>query len=131
MKYSRQRELILETIRQSPIHPTAEEIYSRAKEKMPSLSLGTVYRNLALLSELGMIGKLEASGNHSVHYDGRNDEHCHLVCTKCGSINDIELDTLPTIDSAVARKTGFIVTEHEIVLKGTCAACAAHAKSES
>lgn len=123
MKYSHQRELILKTLQKSPVHPTAEEIYAKVKEELNTISLGTVYRNLNLLTEFGAIRKLETAGNTSVRYDGRKDEHCHLVCTSCGTITDIELGMFPSIDSSVERETGFTVFEHGIVLKGTCAEC--------
>lgn len=125
MKYSRQRELILETLRKCTDHPTAEEIYAKAKQEMASISLGTVYRNLNLLTEMGKIRKLESAGNTSVRYDGRNDEHCHLVCTSCGTITDVGLGMFNQIDKTVEQETGFSVTEHGIVLKGICATCSA------
>jgi Fe2+ or Zn2+ uptake regulation protein len=125
MKFSRQRELILETLRNCSVHPTAEEIYVKAKREMASISLGTVYRNLNLLTEMGKIRKLESAGNTSVRYDGRNDEHCHLVCTSCGTITDVDLKMFSHIDKIVEQKTGFSISEHGIVLKGTCAECSA------
>lgn len=125
MKYSRQRELILETVRHFPIHPTADEVYTQVKREIPSISLGTVYRNLNLLTGLGLLRKLETAGNSSVRYDGRNDEHCHLVCNTCGTIADMDLRLFTPIDSIVEQKTGFTVSEHDIILKGTCASCAA------
>lgn len=124
MKYSHQRELILETVRKTPVHPTAEEVYTIVKQQLPTISLATVYRNLNLLSEIGAIRTLEAANSNSVRYDGRNDEHCHLVCTTCGTITDVELRVFGSIDSTVFQETGFAVLEHGIVLKGTCSTCA-------
>lgn len=129
MKYSRQRDLILETLRSLPVHPTAEELHAQIKPIMPSLSLGTVYRNLNLLVELGTIRRLDTAGSTSARYDGRHDEHCHLVCTICKSIIDMDLELFTQFDAAVANHTGFEVAEHEIVLKGVCAACAAQERS--
>src|SRR5690554_429837 len=123
MKYSRQRELILETLRRAETHPTAEEIYTLVKSELPSISLGTIYRNLNLLVELRTIRKLVTAGNTSVRYDGRNDEHCHLVCTSCGTITDMDLSLFSPIDDALKAERNFTVTEHTIVLKGICAAC--------
>ena len=124
MKYSRQRELILETLRKSQTHPTAEELYTEVKEQLPRISLGTVYRNLKLLTALGTIGKLDSAGDTSVRYDGRNEEHCHLVCTSCGTITDMELSLFSGVDAALKTERGFTVFEHGIVLKGICGACA-------
>lgn len=124
MKYSRQRELILETLRKAENHPTAEEIHASVKERMKHVSLGTVYRNLNQLSELGIIRKLETADSASIRYDSRNDEHCHLICTSCGAINDVDIDFLETLDTAMKHRTGFVVHQHEIVLKGLCSQCA-------
>ena len=123
MKYSRQRELILETLRQCDTHPTAEQLYEQVKKDMPSISLGTVYRNLNLLVDLGTIRKVESVGSGSIRYDGRNDEHCHLMCSSCGKIMDIDLDYFTVIDSKLESDTGFTVSEHSIILKGTCKEC--------
>lgn len=123
MKYSRQRELILETLRSSEIHPTAEQLYVQTKKQMPSISLGTVYRNLNLLVELGMVRKVESAGSTSIRYDGRNDEHCHLVCSSCGKIMDIDVNMFTALDDKLKSETGFTVAEHGIILKGTCSAC--------
>lgn len=124
MKYSRQREMILETLRHMKSHPTAEQLYAYVKERLPSVSLGTVYRNLNLLAELGIIRKVESAGTTSIRYDGRNDEHCHLVCSTCGSITDVDLGMFSAIDESLHAQTGFTVAEHGIILKGTCATCA-------
>ena len=123
MKYSRQRELILETLKKSEIHPTAEELYVKVKQKMPRISLGTVYRNLSLLVEKGDVRKLDAAGTNSVRYDGRNDEHCHLICSSCGKITDVDLGLFSAVDTKLQEETGFTVSEHSIVLKGLCAEC--------
>jgi Fur family peroxide stress response transcriptional regulator len=124
LKYSKQRELILETLKNAETHLTAEEIHLQVRRELPSVSLGTVYRNLSLLVELGHIRTLKAAGSLSVRYDGRTDEHCHLICTKCGKITDIDLDVFTPFDVLVYEKTGFSVDDHDLVLKGVCAECA-------
>ena len=123
MKYSRQRELILETLRHAHTHPTAEQLFVQLKKQMPSISLGTVYRNLNLLAEIGMIRRVESAGSTSIRYDGRNDEHCHLVCSSCGKIMDIDLEFFNGVDARLQQETGFMVAEHGIVLKGVCKEC--------
>jgi Fur family peroxide stress response transcriptional regulator len=128
MRYSRQRELILETLKNFENHPTAEQLYLRVKDQLPSLSLGTVYRNLNLLVELGEIRKVESVGSSSVRYDARRDEHCHLVCISCNSITDIDLDYFSTLDDKIKNEFNFIVKEHEVVLKGICSNCSSAEK---
>jgi Fe2+ or Zn2+ uptake regulation protein len=128
MRYSRQRELILETLKNFENHPTAEQLYLRVKDQLPTLSLGTVYRNLNLLVELGQIRKVESTGSASVRYDARKDEHCHLVCLSCNSIIDIDLDYFNSVDSKIKDEFNFTVTEHEVVLKGICSNCSSAEK---
>ncbi len=128
MRYSRQRELILETLKNFENHPTAEQLYLRVKDQLPTLSLGTVYRNLNLLVELGQIRKVESTGSASVRYDARKDEHCHLVCLSCNSIIDIDLDYFNSVDSKIKDEFNFTVTEHEVVLKGICSKCSSAEK---
>jgi len=123
LKYSRQREMILQTLKDSPVHPTAEELYQELRKKLPHISLGTVYRNLNLLSELKIISQLETTGSTSIRYDARNDEHCHLICTTCGKVMDAALDYFTSLDTIIREQLGFAVLEHGIVLKGTCQSC--------
>jgi len=123
MRYSRQRELIYETLESFDTHPTAEQIYLHVKKKMPSISLGTVYRNLNLLVELGKIRKVDSIDSSSTRYDARNDEHSHLYCLNCKKVIDIDLDFFKPIDAEIKKEFGFEVQEHDIVLKGICSDC--------
>lgn len=123
MKYSKQRELILETLKSAETHLTAEEIHILVRKTLPSVSLGTVYRNLNLLVERGLIRSLTTSGSTSIRYDGRTEEHCHLICTSCGKITDIDLDIFTPFDVFIYDRTGFSVDDHDFVLKGICADC--------
>ena len=84
MKYSRQRELILETVRRSDDHPTADTIYARVRAQDPKVSLGTVYRNLNLLCENGQLLKVPIPGS-SDRFDHTLGDHAHAYCTQCGS----------------------------------------------
>jgi Fur family peroxide stress response transcriptional regulator len=123
MRYSKQRQLILETLKQSLVHPTAEQIYEEVKIKMPSISLGTVYRNLSLLVDKKEIRRFESPGEVSTRYDGRNDDHSHLVCNVCNKVYDINVETFQHLDDTLSNLTGFVVEEHDIVLKGICREC--------
>ena len=82
MRYSKQRELVLQKVEQLCDHPTAEEIFDLAAKECPGLSLGTVYRNLSLLSDMGLITTLETL-DKSIHYDGNTDSHSHFICERC------------------------------------------------
>ena len=84
---TQQRRVILEELRRLTSHPTATELYELARERLPKLSLGTVYRNLELLTELGEISKLTTNGGQA-RYDGDLNRHQHVRCVRCGRIDD-------------------------------------------
>lgn len=88
---TRQRQLILEAVKNAHTHPSAEEIYQTVKQQCPNISLGTVYRNLSLLAELGEIQKL-ALGCGCDHFDGTCQEHGHIVCPQCGAVEDLPFE---------------------------------------
>lgn len=122
MKYSRQRELILETVCSNAIHPTADTVYEAVRQREPKISLGTVYRNLNQLSECGLLLKLPMPTGGD-RFDGRLDEHLHIVCTGCGAVSDIDLNNLSTLDSEVEHQTGFTVKSKTMVFAGLCPEC--------
>ena len=82
LKYSRQRECIREYVQKCKEHPTADQVYAEIKREFPNISLGTVYRNLSLLSEIGEIQKLSNFGGAD-HFDGCVTPHCHFMCKEC------------------------------------------------
>ena len=88
LKYSRQRESIKEFLRTRTDHPTADVVYENMKLIYPNISLGTVYRNLSLLADLGEIKKLSSFAGAD-HFDGRTERHCHFMCTCCGKVMDV------------------------------------------
>ncbi|MDC7246051.1 MAG: transcriptional repressor [Sphaerochaetaceae bacterium] len=123
MRFSRQRQQILRTLQEFPEHPTAEQVFEKVRTQIPSISLGTVYRNLGMLVEQNVIRKFVSPGESSVRYDGRNDEHSHLVCEVCHKVFDIDVSTFSQLDEALEHDTGFSVKEHDIVLRGICREC--------
>lgn len=122
MKYSRQRELILETVCSVPVHPTADTVYEAVRQQEPKISLGTVYRNLNQLAECGLLLKLPMPTGGD-RFDGRLDEHLHIVCQRCEAISDIELADLADLDAAVEAQTGYTVTNRTMVFAGICPNC--------
>ncbi len=122
MKYSAQRELILNAVRRSCSHPTADMIYEMVKPEAPHISLATVYRNLNQLSECGEIKKIPVAGSGD-RFDKRMDFHGHIICNKCGAVSDIELYEFKDISDIINKKTGFQVTGTEMVFTGLCEAC--------
>lgn len=121
MGYSRQREMLLSVLRETRSHPTANEIYDELRERDPKISLGTVYRNLALLSENGTILRIDTE-HDSVHYDGFTHPHYHFICNECGAVSDLSVTPID-INTAVEEETGGNVTGHTLVFYGKCKKC--------
>ena len=122
MNYSKQRELVLQTVLENPIHPTAGAVYQQVRRKNPKISLGTVYRNLNFLSEMGMLRKISMPVG-SDRFDGRLDDHDHMVCTRCGRVFDLECGTLEELDRQIMDLQGFEVKNRHLLLTGLCREC--------
>lgn len=119
-RYSRQRELIYNTVHASKAHPTAEMVYSALKPDHPNLSLGTVYRNLHLLSDEGKLRRMPFPVER---FDADVSLHHHFCCERCGRVMDVELPYDAALDAAVPPSAG-AVREHATIFYGLCAACA-------
>ena len=119
-RFSKQRELVLRTVKANLIHPTALEIYGMTRAVDPTISMGTVYRNLNLLAEQGKILRIKVPGGAD-RYDGTIEPHNHAVCTKCGMVMDYSysFDDL----SSQLEKSGFKCEELNITVRGTCKNC--------
>lgn len=105
-------------------HPTADEIYERAREINPHISRGTVYRNLALLSKTGEILKIRVPDG-SDHYDSSLHEHYHFCCKSCGKMHDVpgEIKIQAKKVSDEMAKDGFTVDSHSLIFTGLCPSC--------
>ena len=97
LKYSRQRESIQNYLNQTNDHPTAETVYLNVKNEYPNISLGTVYRNLNLLAEMGEVLKI-STPNGGDRFDGHMHPHYHFCCNKCGRVIDLDLGDLSYIN---------------------------------
>lgn len=122
MKYSAQRELIKQKVIGNRQHLSADEVYLLVKQEMPNISLATVYRNLNMLVEAGLISKI-AFPNASDRFDGCTTEHFHTVCVRCGEIFDLEDDLLLDLDQTIYGMLGFQVLTKHLVIKGICKKC--------
>ena len=122
MRYSKQREKILAVLRGCEDHPTAETVYLRVRESYPSVSLGTVYRNLRQLVEEGQVITVETTDS-SLHYDGRVATHAHFVCKDCGRIIDV-FDSIGIPQSLT--DSGVLLTDTKAVFYGFCPDCASN-----
>ncbi len=120
MNYSRQRQIILNTLEEYAIHPSADQLYDKVHEKDKSISKGTLYRNLNQLAEQGIIKKIDGLDN-SAHFDHNTHEHYHFICNRCHKIYDIEKDDIQI--PAIKNYDGFTITNHDIIFKGICREC--------
>lgn len=118
-RYSRQRELIYRTLKDTKCHPTADMVYQMLKPENPNLSLGTVYRNLNLLAEEGIINRMPFPVER---YDAETRPHPHFSCTACGHVSDLEMPYDQALDEQVSA-LGHDVSGHSVLFTGTCANC--------
>jgi Fe2+ or Zn2+ uptake regulation protein len=118
-----QRLVIGRLLRELDRHVTAEEVLRRASAQLPGVSLPTVYATLDLLAELGEARRVSVGG--PVLYDPRTEDHVHLRCRVCGTVEDLEVDVDTARALRAARATGFEADSAELVVEGRCAACAA------
>src|SRR5581483_9569293 len=124
LRMTPQREVLLRLLSQTRSHPTADELFRRARRQLPSVSHATVYRNLQELVRARLITTLERAGG-PVQYDANPDDHHHFVCTRCGRVADIYLkDVEYAIDRARSGVAPARVDRAEVQLHGVCAACA-------
>lgn len=121
--FSRKREAILQTIKGTTSHPTAEWVYQQLKPEYPDLSLGTVYRNIAQFKEDGQIITVDVV-NGQERYDGNVIPHTHFVCTECGTVLDIDESFIgEEANRQISEKYGLVVDSHELVFYGKCSQC--------
>ncbi len=129
MNYSRQREIILETLKQNVVHPTAEYLYKILHEKEPNISLATLYRNLNQLAENGIIKKIDGLESSS-HFDHNTHEHFHFICDNCKKVFDVSVDVAPDVVTKTESETGFEVKGYDISLHGLCKECKKQLKNK-
>ena len=121
-RFSKQRQIIYDMIMNNPVHPTADYIYNTLKVEYPDLSLGTVYRNLNVLTEMGMIIKITSEAN-SEHYDGNTDCHYHLMCEECHDIFDVDIPYFKDIEKKAQENSPHKIKKHTLVFTGVCEKC--------
>ncbi len=118
---TRQRQIILENVSQRYDHPMADQIYEDVSKIDDKISKGTVYRNLNLLAADGKVGHIRVPG--ADRYDSRVDPHCHIICMKCGRVEDVPVEYAKEIDRFAEETTGYQVDHHNLVVEGLCPAC--------
>ena len=123
---TQQRQVILEELRGLTSHPTAADLYQMVRTRLPKISLGTVYRNLELLAEIGEIQKVEMPGPEA-RFDGNADDHPHVRCVNCGRVDDLgeAIDGLADLvaGSRFPHPSGYEILGYHLVFSGRCPAC--------
>ncbi len=125
---TRQRRIILDELRKTKDHPTADMLYQSVRRHLPRISLGTVYRNLEILAEAGMIRKLEFGGASRMRFDATVSRHSHIRCVACGRIDDFPLDPDLNPEEYTAGINGYEVLGYNLEFYGRCPACKAKVK---
>ncbi len=123
-RMTRQREVILKQLNRPGIHLSADEVYEGVRKEIPNISLGTVYRNLELLSGAGKIRKLNIDGERS-YYDGGLHAHYHVRCIECGRVSDVSAQQVGDLCRQV-EVDGFEIFGYELVFHGVCRDCRAN-----
>jgi len=122
MRLTNQRQVILEELRKVKTHPTASELYDMVRQRLPRIGLGTVYRNLELLADCGVINKLETGGEQK-RFDGNPGAHYHIRCSACGRVDDMDIPRLEGLDRKAAENCSYTIQGHHIEFIGICADC--------
>jgi len=119
---TRQRQVVLDELRKLSCHPTASELHARARTRLPRISLGTVYRNLELLAELGLVHKIETAGTET-RFDGRVDAHYHVRCFRCGRLDDAPGVVVEPLQIEIPSVAGYTILGHRLEFIGICPEC--------
>lgn len=119
---TRQRKTILNTLRQTKSHPSADEIYELVRKQLPHISLGTVYRNLEVLAGTGLIQKLELGGTIK-RFDWNPNKHYHIRCLSCGKVDDAPIAPLNQLEDKLYGTTVFSIIGHRLEFEGLCPDC--------
>jgi Fe2+ or Zn2+ uptake regulation protein len=117
-----QRRAVLDVLRGSTDHPTAQDVLDRVRRTAPGIGAATVYRALNMLVASGQALEL-ALGDAAARYDANTARHDHVVCTRCGAAADVDAGLPPRLANRVAEVSGFAVTGHDLKFTGLCPAC--------
>ena len=117
-----QRQLVHQIIESRRDHPTAQSVFEQAREKMPFISLGTVYRNLQLLVDQGLLLERKI-GNRPARYEAQRQRHYHICCVECGALEDLAVPYQEILDRRVQRMVRYQLREHRMEFYGICPQC--------
>jgi Fe2+ or Zn2+ uptake regulation protein len=127
-RLTRQRQAVLDVVQRVTTHPDACWVYDQVRQRIPNISLGTVYRSLAVLRDGGLIRELPQGGGPT-RYDANTGDHQHIVCQDCGRVLDLEVGDLTALRESAARTSGFAeVVGERVEFYGRCQECARRAR---
>lgn len=121
MRKTKQREVILQVLRSTTSHPTADWVYQEVRRELPNISLGTIYRNLKTLTEMGEALELSFGSTYS-RFDGNPHNHYHFVCEECSQVFDIDMPVSSSVEKQVTE-LGYKVNNHRLEFYGVCPQC--------
>ncbi len=122
LKHSKQRDMIMSFLLTRKDHPTADIVYTNMRQQLPNISLGTVYRNLTLLSDIGDIQRLRL-GDGTDHFDADTSPHYHFICTDCGSVIDLDMENIDSIQETASKHFSGKIQGHMTYFYRTCQTC--------
>ncbi len=129
LRMTNQREMILEELRNSDGHLSADELYEKVRRRIPHISLATVYRNLEILAELGIVAKLEVGGRQK-RFDYDVSDHDHIYCIICHRVDNISFHREPIPAMPPEKENGYAVTGYRVEFAGICPKCQKNIKKE-
>ncbi len=130
MRLTTQRQIILEELQSVKSHPTAGEVYDMVRKRLPRIGLGTVYRNLELMANSGIILKIEVGGTQK-RFDATTTPHHHIRCIKCERVDDINIEFTDDINRLAADSSQYQILGHHIEFTGLCHDCSAMERKET
>lgn len=123
------RQVVLEVLRSTKSHPTAQEVFLMARERQPQIGFATVYRTLDWLVQHGLAQEVYRDKDGAAHYDANVSRHDHAICDRCGKILDVEAPLHALAYAIIERATGFRIDWHATEFTGLCSECAARDKA--
>ena len=122
IRLTTQRQIILEELAKVKTHPTASELYDMVRKRLPRIGLGTVYRNLELMADSGMILKIEVGGTQK-RFDATTENHYHIRCAQSGRVDDIDVPVFNDLVTRAAAATSYHIFGHHVEFTGICNEC--------
>jgi Fur family ferric uptake transcriptional regulator len=130
VRLTKQRKILLEELSKLGNHPTACELFEKVRTRIPRIGMGSIYRNLDVLSDQGVILKLEVSGTQK-RFDAVTEPHYHIRCSKCSRVDDITLQLSKGVLEEIAQKSAYRIYRHTVEVNGECPDCQAHIRADA